>query len=184
MPMRVIGGTYRHRKLNYPEDNPNIRPTKDRIRESFFSIVGDITNKSFLDLYAGCGSMGIEAISRGAGISTFVDQDKEAIKYIKENIKSLDLYKESSIMHCTDFEALEEFKNKGIKFDVIYLDPPYELGQYEEVLSYIYSNILVNDNGVVACETNRKINISSSWNQKIKEYHYGKIDLIVLRNIK
>ena len=66
--MRVISGTYRHRKLDYPENNPSIRPTKDRIREAFFSSLGDITNKTFLDLYAGSGSIGIESISRGVVI--------------------------------------------------------------------------------------------------------------------
>ena len=91
MPMRVIGGLYRHRKLTYPEDNKNIRPTKDRIREAFFSIVGDLTNKTFLDLYAGCGSMGIEAISRGATKSYFVDNNKESINFVKENLKSLNI---------------------------------------------------------------------------------------------
>ena len=80
MPMRVIGGEYRHRKLVYPENNKDIRPTKDRIREAFFSIVGNIEGKTFLDLYAGCGSMGIEAISRGAIKSVFVDISNESLK--------------------------------------------------------------------------------------------------------
>ena len=92
MPMRVIAGEYRHRKLVYPESNMDIRPTKDRIREAFFSIIGDINNKTFLDLYAGSGSMGIEAISRGANKSIFVDKSKEALKYIKENISKKKKY--------------------------------------------------------------------------------------------
>ena len=81
--MRVIAGELRHRKLVYPENNPNIRPTKDRIREAFFSSLGDISEKSFLDLYAGCGAMGIEAISRGVSRAYFVDNNKESLHYIK-----------------------------------------------------------------------------------------------------
>lgn len=182
MPMRVIGGLYRHRKLAYPEDNKNIRPTKDRIREAFFSIVGDLNDKTFLDLYAGCGSMGIEAISRGASKAYFVDNNKESINFVKENLKSLAITN-SEVLFTDDIKALEKFKEKDVKFDVIYLDPPYEKGEYEDILSYIYSNNLVKPNGIVACETNRVININPLWNQTIKEYHYGEITIIVLRNL-
>ncbi len=177
MGMRVIGGIYRHRKLVYPESNPDIRPTKDRIREAFFSIVGNIENKMFLDLYAGSGSIGIEAISRGANKSIFVDFSKEALKYVKENISSLKLESNSEIYNLEDLKALELFKEKGYKFDVIYLDPPYEKGKYEKVLNYIFSNNLINKNGLVAVEINRVLNIDPSWNKKIKEYHYGEIRL-------
>lgn len=183
MPMRVIGGIYRHRKLTYPEDNKNIRPTKDRIREAFFSIVGDLDRKTFLDLYAGCGSMGIEAISRGAAKSYFVDNNKESINYVKDNLESLDI-SNYELLYTDDFKALEKFKNEGIKFDVVYLDPPYEKGKYEDILSYIYSNNLLNHNAIVTCETNREIIINPLWNQTIKEYHYGEITVVVLRNIQ
>ena len=182
MPMRVIGGEYKRRKLVYPENNKSIRPTKDRIREAFFSIVGDLDNKTFLDLYAGCGSMGIEAISRGADKSYFVDNNKESINYVKKNLESLNI-SNYEVLFMDDAKALEKFKNSGLSFDVIYLDPPYEFGKYEDILSYIYSNNLVKPNGVVACETNRDININPLWNQTIKEYHYGEIRVVTLRNL-
>lgn len=177
MGMRVIAGEYRHRKLVYPESNPDIRPTKDRVREAFFSIVRDINEKTFLDLYAGSGSMGIEAISRGAKKSVFVDVSKEAIKYVKENVSTLNLKDKAEIYNLKDFEALEMFKNKGMSFDVIYLDPPYEKGEYEEILSYIFLNNLINKNGLVAAEINRPLIINPLWNKRIKEYHYGDIFL-------
>ena len=181
MPMRVIGGEFRHRKLVYPESNKDIRPTKDRIREAFFSIIGDINNKVFLDLYAGSGSMGIEAISRGAAKSIFVDISKEALKYVKENIASLKIEDRCEIYNLIDFDALELFKQKGYKFDVIYLDPPYEKGQYEDVLNYIFINDLLSKDGLVACEINRMLNINPIWNKRIKEYHYGDISLYVFK---
>ena len=177
MGMRVIGGELRHRKLVYPDSNPDIRPTKDRIREAFFSIVGNIENKSFLDLYTGSGSIGIEAISRGASKSTFVDISKEALKYVKENVSSLKIESRCEIYNLEDLKALEMFKEKGYKFDVIYLDPPYEKGKYEEVISYIFTNKLINKYGQLAVEINRPLNIDSNWNKKIKEYHYGDIRL-------
>ena len=183
MPMRVIGGIYRHRKLSYPEDNKDIRPTKDRIREAFFSAIGDISNKSFLDLYAGCGSMGIEAISRGAVKAYFVDNNKSSINYVNDNLKSLNITN-YELLFTDDIKALERFKELNTKFDVIYLDPPYEKGRYEDILSYIYSNDLVNKDGIVACETNRQIAINPLWNQTIKEYHYGEITVVVLRNLQ
>lgn len=181
MGMRVIGGEYRHRKLVYPESNKDIRPTKDRIREAFFSIVGDMSNKTFLDLYAGCGSMGIEAISRGASKSTFVDISKEALKYVKENISSLKLEDKCEIHNIDDLSALEMFKSKEMQFDVIYLDPPYEKGKYEEVLSFIFLNNLISKTGLVAAEINRPLNINPLWNKKIKEYHYGDISLYTFK---
>ena len=139
MPMRVIAGIYRHRPLKYPENNPDIRPTKDRIREAFFSSLGDISNKSFLDLYAGCGSMGIEAISRGASKSIFVDNNLQSISFVKDNLRYLGI-DNYEILIMDDIKALEHFKDTNTDFDIIYLDPPYEKGKYEDILSYIYKS--------------------------------------------
>ncbi len=181
MPMRVIAGEYRHRKLLYPENNPSIRPTKDRIREAFFSSLGDIYDKSFLDLYAGCGSMGIEAISRGAKYSTFVDMNSESITYVKKNISSLGIENKSEVIKSLDLVALEKFKTQGRQFDIIYLDPPYESDRYEVALNFIFDNDLLSEFGVLAFEVNRKVEVNPSWNVKIKEYHYGEIQVVVLR---
>lgn len=183
MPMRVIGGIYRHRKLEFPDNNKDIRPTKDRIREAFFSAIGDLSNKTFLDLYAGCGSIGIEALSRGADKCIFADNNKVSINYVKSNLDSLNI-ENAEVYLISDFDALEQFKNRKIQFDVIYLDPPYEKGEYENILSYIYRFNLIKPNGIVACETNRAIEINPLWNQTIKEYHYGEITVVTLRNIK
>ena len=176
--MRVIAGVYRHRKLEYPENNPNIRPTKDRIREAFFSSLGDISGKTFLDLYAGCGSMGIEAISRGAIKSYFVDYSEDALKYVRKNVQTLGINGQSVIIKSNDLNALDEFAKKGVKFDIIYLDPPYEYDGYETAISKIIQFDLINVDGVIAFEANKEISINPLWNKKIKEYHYGDIFLI------
>ncbi len=181
MPMRVIAGEFRHRKLVYPENNKDIRPTKDRIREAIFSSFGDISGKSFLDLYAGCGAMGIEAISRGAGYATFVDCNPESISYIKKNIESLNINNKTEVLKMYDEVALAKFKNEGRQFDIIYIDPPYESDRYDFSLNYIFNNDLVNEGGIVVIEINRKIDINPLWSNKIKEYHYGEITLIALR---
>ena len=179
--MRVIAGIYRHRLLKYPENRLDIRPTKDRIREAFFSSLGDITGKVFLDLYAGCGSMGIEAISRGAKEAYFVDISLDALKYVKENLNTLGI-ENGKILHMKDLEALQHFKEKSVKFDIIYLDPPYTSDFYQKALSYIYNNDLLNEGGLVAFEANKPIEINPLWSNKIKEYHYGEITVTVLRN--
>ncbi len=179
--MRVIGGIYRHRQLVYPDSNPHIRPTKDRIREAFFSIVGPLDDKTFLDLYAGSGSMGIEAISRGASKSYFVDSSKEALSYAKENIMKLDIASSCEVYQMKDMDALEQFVSNKTQFDVIYLDPPYELGEYEKVISYILNNGLLKEEGILAAEINRKLEINPLWNKSVKEYHYGEISIYVLK---
>ena len=181
MPMRVIAGEYRHRKLECPENNKDIRPTKDRIREAFFSSLGDIYNKSFLDLYAGSGSMGIEAISRGASYSTFVDISDISISYIKKNINTLKIENKTEIIKGLDVTALERFKREGRQFDIIYIDPPYESDRYEISINFIFDNELISDNGILAIETKRDVVLNPSWNVKIKEYHYGEIKVVVLR---
>ena len=180
MGMRVIAGIYRHRLLVYPENDPNIRPTKDRIREAFFSSLGDINGKAFLDLYSGSGSMGIEAISRGALKATFVDNNDKALNYVKENIKTLHI-ENAEVLKLSDVQALALFHDKKIKFDIIYIDPPYETGAYEEVISYIFENNLLSDNGVLAYESKREVEINNLWYRKKKEYHYGEISVTVLR---
>ena len=180
MPMRVIAGIYRHRHLKYPENNPNIRPTKDRIREAFFSSLGDISDKTFLDLYAGSGSMGIEAISRGASKTYFVDNSLEAIKYVKENISDLGI-ENAEVLIMDDMAALNHFKEKGMSFDIIFLDPPYESGRYLEVIEFIYKNKVIKNNGILAFESKHKIVVNPKWYSKIKEYHYGEITITVLR---
>ena len=180
MPMRVIAGEYRHRKLEYPENNPSIRPTKDRIREAFFSSLGDISGKSFLDLYAGCGSIGIEAISRGAQYATLVDNSDESIKYVRKNVNNLNI-KNIEIIKAFDEVALAKFKNESRQFDIVYLDPPYESDRYEIALAALFDNGLLRENAIVALETKRDVEINPLWNVKIKEYHYGEIKVVVLR---
>ena len=87
--MRIVGGKYRHRLISFPDDMAHTRPTKDRIREAVFSALGDISGYRVLDLYAGSGAMGIEAISRGAKHCYFVDKNNIAINCVKENLNSL-----------------------------------------------------------------------------------------------
>ena len=110
--MRIVGGKYRHRLISFPDDMAHTRPTKDRIREAVFSALDDINGFRVLDLYAGSGAMGIEALSRGAKHTTFVDISPLAIKTIKGNLDSLKVdNKEYSIIKNKDVLALDSFKD-------------------------------------------------------------------------
>ena len=178
--MRIVGGKYRHRNIIYPDDATHTRPTKDRVREAIFSAVGDISGARALDLYAGSGAMGIEALSRGAAHCTFVDISPIAIKVIKENINNLKIAdNEYEIIKNKDVNALDYLKGKGSKFDLIILDPPYEEGQYEAIVDILNNDGLLSENAVIVMEANRPIKLENIDYQKNKEYHYGEIMVFI-----
>lgn len=179
--MRIISGKYRHRNIIYPDDAAHIRPTKDRIREAIFSSLGDITNTTALDLYAGSGAMGIESISRGSTKVVFVDKSPIAIKTIKSNLSILKVDEEYRILFKDDKSALLELKNSDYKFDLVYLDPPYKEGQYIEIIDLLEQYDLLNENAILVLESNYIINIDSGKYKKFKQYKYGDIYVIILR---
>ena len=175
--MRIVGGKYRHRLIVYPDDATHTRPTKDRVREAIFSAIGDISNVRVLDLYAGSGAMGIEALSRGASHCTFVDISPIAIKTIKENISNLKIdSSEYEIIKNKDIIVIESFKNK---FDLIILDPPYEEGQYELIVDLLNKKDLLSENAIIVMEANRFIKLENIDYKKNKEYHYGEISVFI-----
>ena len=178
--MRIVAGKYRHRNIEWPNDNINIRPTKDRIREAIFSALGDITNFNVLDLFAGSGAMGIEALSREAKWAYLVDNNKVAISTIKNNIHTLNA-NNSTVLFMDAFLALEKFKQENIQFDLVILDPPYEKGNYIGAISSLLNNKLVKENAILVIERNHPINYDSFDFENIKEYHYGDIEVDIIR---
>lgn len=174
LEMRIIGGTYRHRKIKIPDDK-TIRPTKDRIRESIFNALSNINDKTFLDLYSGSGAMGIEAISRGASFVLFNDYNLNAIKVIKDNLKTLDIDKNLyKISFSKDKDAIKASKEENIIFDIVFLDPPYKEGQYKEIIDLLLSNNLVSPNGIIITESDYELDLSIEY-RKHKVYKYGEI---------
>lgn len=125
--MQIFSGIYKGRKLISPKGLAT-RPTSAKLREALFNICqGTIEGAAFLDLFAGTGAMGLEALSRGAKISFFVDHDKESIRCIKENVARIGVQKESSIIYGDVFTVLRTLAKRGHRFDIIYADPPYDL---------------------------------------------------------
>ncbi len=122
--MRIIAGKYRHRRLKTLPGRET-RPMPDRLREALFSAIAhEIEGKTFADLYAGSGAVGIEALSRGAALSIFVESSAAAVRVIQENLRALGVGQEAHVTRATVQEALS-----GLSADVCFLGPPYALGE-------------------------------------------------------
>ena len=165
--MRVISGKYKGRILE-GFDIKGTRPTMDRVKESMFASIQIYLKDSIcLDLFAGSGSLGIEALSNGAKKCYFVDNNKIAIEKIKKNTLGID---NKEIIQKDCFKALLEFKNK-VKFDLILLDPPYHDNLLNQILEKIAEYNLLNENGIIVCELeNETLNTNLTL---IKEKKYG-----------
>lgn len=147
--MRVISGVYKG-KILQGFDVEGTRPTMDRVKESMFgSIQSYIKNSVCLDLFAGSGSLGIEALSNGADSCYFVEKHDSIYKILEKNLNNI----HNSFLFKKDYkDALKYFSNNGIHFDIIFLDPPYKLCLINDILEYIYLNDLLNENGIIVCE--------------------------------
>ena len=177
--MRIVGGIYKRRLITYPDDAAHIRPTKDRIREAIFSALGDLSNYRGLDLYSGSGAMGIEGLSRGCSFMTFVDNNKIAIETTKKNISSLNITN-AEVLFMNDEKALDSFIKEKRTFDIVFLDPPYKEGKYEEIVSILLNNNLISEHGIIVMESDRDIALSSSFFAKRRDYKYGEIKVAIL----
>lgn len=151
--MRVIAGEARKLKLIAPEGN-DVRPTTDRTKETLYNMINSyVYNSVFLDLFSGSGAMGIEALSRGACKAYFVENSLKAQKCIEYNLKHTKLIEKSNILKYDYNRALNMFKDKEIKFDIIFLDPPYNKGFEEDAITKICSFDLLSDYGILICES-------------------------------
>ena len=147
--VRVISGFSRGRKLKEPTGF-DIRPTSDMVKESIFNIVQfDIEGRRILDLYAGTGQLGIEALSRGAGSAVFIDSKPDAVKLIKENLKLCGFEDMASVFTR---EALLYLENSE-KFDLIFVDPPYDSPLAGKTIQKIIKVDKLDTNGIIVCET-------------------------------
>ena len=175
--MRVITGSARGRKLKTPA-NYDIRPTTDNVKEALFSILQfDIEGRRVLDLFAGTGQLGIECLSRGAASATFVDKDRDALRIVKDNLKSCGLT--GTVVQA---DALS-FLQSGQQFDLIFVDPPYDSGLYEAVLERINLVDILSDGGIIICEARRERNLPemAAPYYKGKEDRYGKAKLCLYK---
>ncbi len=173
--MRVITGTARGRRLKTP-DNYDIRPTTDNVKESVFNIIQfDIEGRQVLDLFAGTGQLGIECLSRGAAGAVFVDRDKDAVRIVKDNLKTCGM--KATVLQ----EDSISFLNHCGKFDVIFIDPPYDSDLYESALKIINLVDILSEGGIIICEARREKVLPEMTEpyRKRKEYDYGKVKICI-----
>ena len=172
--MRVITGLARGRRLKTLSGN-DVRPTSDRVKEGIFSSLQfDIEGRRFLDLFAGSGQMGIEALSRGCDSCVFVDASKEAVKVIKENVSACGFENKSRIVNG---DSLSFVATDGGTFDIAFLDPPYRADLLLKALKGVAK--LMSDYGIIICEHPAEVALPDSANgfSVYKKYRYGKINV-------
>ena len=173
--MRVISGSARGRRLQEPADY-KVRPTTDKVKESIFNIIQfDIEGRKALDLFAGSGQLGIEALSRGAAHCTFVDRAPDSLKLIRANVNACGFNEDSKIVAGDSISYLAS----GEKFDLIFLDPPYDTDLLEKALKSVNKFDILKENGIMVCESQREKVLPELTEPYylLKEYNYGKIKI-------
>lgn len=149
--MRIIAGTARSLPLK-TADGMDTRPTTDRIKETLFNIIQDeVPGSYFLDLFAGSGQMGLEAVSRGASYAVFVDNGKKAVACMEENIRFTKFEQQTKLYPMDVLSALRAMEGK-YRFDLIFMDPPYGNGFEQQVLSYLSTSSLLKEDTVMIVE--------------------------------
>jgi len=183
--LRVISGKVRGKKL-ISLDGKNTRPTLDRIKESLFNIIQfDLKEAVVLDLFAGSGALGIEAISRGAREVTFCDNSVQAIGVIRKNLENTTFIEQSEIINKDYTLALKKIAESNKKFDIIFIDPPYETNFAVNAWTLVLELELLNKEGIVVVETDKKTVIDEiqkkgeSYEYDIRKY--GRVTLAFIR---
>lgn len=182
--MRVITGSARGRKLK-PLPGLDTRPTADQVKESLFNILQfDIEGRRALDLFAGTGQLGIEALSRGAAFCDFVDVNPAAVKLIRENLQATGLADRASVAR-RDFLAFLQGCG-GKKYDLVFLDPPYAQTALERALEAIAAIDIVSQCGIIVCESpaGKVLPELPPPYERGREYRYGKAKLTLYRRIE
>ncbi len=178
--MRVISGNFRGARLLTPE-GLDTRPTTDRVKEGIFNALQfDIEGRTVLDLFAGSGQMGIEALSRGAAHAVFVDASANAVKLVKENLKRVKASDSADVIR-SDYEAF--LKTCSRKFDIVFLDPPYAEKYLENTLRIISEIDILSDSGIIVCErpTEKQLDCDFDGLMRSKDYRYGKVLVTIFR---
>ena len=181
--MKVISGILKGRNI----DGYNIdgtRPTMDRVKESLFGSIQNYVKGSIcLDLFAGSGGLGIEAISNGSKLCYFIDNNNEVIKVLNKNINNLNIKDKSRIILSDWKKFLNECSNNNLKFDLIFVDPPYDYDVYEKILDKVSNLNLLNENGLIILE-HSNLKFKDKYNNLVlyKEKKYGNKSVNIYKN--
>ena len=177
--MRIVGGKYKRTPLQTLEGNEITRPTKDMVREALFSSILVHNETVFLDLFAGSGAIGIEALSRGAQDVVFNDSNRDAVRIIRANLNKV---KEDRLVLNLDYQdCLRSLK--GRTFDAIYVDPPYRFDAYEEIFRFVDEYSLLQKRGLLIIEVHKDTVLKENYDDiaLFKERRYGINKLLYYR---
>jgi len=173
--MRVIAGSHRGRRLSGPEGT-TLRPTSDKVREAIFSILGDhVPGGRFLDLYAGTGAVGIEALSRGAAAVTFVESDPTAVQLLQKNLQTCQLLNHAQIHVGQASAFLQRNDWWGGPYDVLFADPPYAALDEVDILIQAWKPGLLSEHAAMMIEQDSRATLPASIDHAtlLRRYQYG-----------
>lgn len=171
--VRIIGGAWRRRLLHFP-DVPGLRPTSDRVRETVFNWLGQtLHGRACLDLFAGSGALGFEALSRGAERVTFVESDRRAFAALRDNARLLG----AANAVLVPGDALEFLSRDTAVYDIVFLDPPFARGVSDEMLRLVRARLA--GGGVVYLENDRSFEQSADWRTR-RESRAGRVKFHLL----
>lgn len=174
--MRVISGKIRGKKL-YALEGDSTRPTTDRVKENIFNMIMPyIHGAKVLDLFAGSGALGIEALSRGAESCDFIENNRDALGIVKKNLDETPF---NGFVHFTDFDAF--LANADKVYDIIFLDPPYKAGYYSKALEVIKKRNLLSENGVIVIERDSADREEIIGFEVLKDRRYGHTSVLVIK---
>ena len=177
--MKVISGKYKGRKLLGFDIN-GTRPTMDRVKESLFAMIQNHLDSAIvLDLFCGSGALGIEALSENSKYAYFVDKNLQAIKITKKNLNNLGI-NNAEIIKSDYLDYLEKTNNT---FDIIFLDPPYNTNYISRALELINKRNLLNEKGIIICETDQIDKVNNNRFTTIKERKYSDKYIVILEKI-
>lgn len=178
--LRIIGGEWRGRKLRFP-DAPNLRPTPDRVRETIFNwLAPTIQGARCLDLFAGSGALGLEALSRGAAFTTFVDSHKKVTQVLKEH---LDLLNANGKAEVLQMDGVNFLNTNAQPYDLVFLDPPYHLDFMQKVIPLLETNGWLADNAMLYLEIEKRQSLPelpANW-QQLKDKTAGEVSYFLFQ---
>ena len=184
--LRIIGGEWRGRKLRFP-DAPNLRPTPDRVRETIFNWLAPMIHGArCLDLFAGSGALGLEALSRGAAFTTFVDSHKKVTQTLENHLELLSANDKAEVLQMDGVKFLshENFLNTEAKtYDIVFLDPPYHLNLMEKAAPLLEENGWLSDNAMLYLEIEKRQSLPElpeNW-KLLKEKTAGEVNYFLFQ---
>lgn len=183
--MRIVGGEFKGRRLKAPR-GLKTRPTSEKVREALFDILGGrVEGSVFLDLYAGTGAVGLEALSRGARETVFIEAEGQTVAVLKENLRALGLEERASVLVLPAERALRVLRDGGGELDLAFCDPPYADPLWPDLLAHLGEALPLCSGGLLVLEhAARTVPATPEGFERVRNYKYGDTGLVVMRKVR